>query len=1025
VPVACALVAALHVGLSPHARAEQTATSTTTTTSPAQLPPKPSVVFDLAPSGGSEPVTLTAPRAQFFTLVLKNRAPSGSYRITYDWLLDPATRHRPPTGALHRQDDLPRTQEGELGLLHVSPACNELQARGHDVLRASDEQDLVERLAVYRAKEAEGGCPRLTRLQLGMVDSRVDLGLTPDFQLFEGDKLQFTVERRDPTTGTALRTWRFAVRPQPLALGWTYPNEEAWIVGETSRDIAEMVRFARDRSLPSGDSLGFTVEADAPPGATFPRYAVTLSPRGIAPREHLLSFEAFIWSPASYEPLAVALLQDLGLRAARPSPEGLVSDALTHPVSRILAQESKRLSQRLGQSMLDAGAHEQAALILGALALREGSGGLTDIRHLLCRMSAHMALARALRHGASSPTAGYAEALLLTLVNRQHDALGAIESLERASPAPAWAAFLRALRIRNTHDWRILREPARAALLEQLEHYRALQVSLGSSQALEFFEAARPEPLSDWGRITFQGSASVEQGHLFADSLLRLETEDAAEVWRLLHGKALPAGKLVEALNVRPQRLISAEEGGRLAPQVIGWGTWAAYYQRNVCFDASASVRFLESMLGLHDEARDRRADLDDELSALDLWWALTLDWRQIRFQEEASRAADARNAVDAKKMERDACARGALLAQNEPDRLPTWLWRLLDLDCEEARDMRLTGRWLVGIVPAGTLLTDTDRILSAREPERDRLYAALYERAPFHLFVHRELAPGGGDAPCPDLTTRYGPLADYDLRALRHLVSACREDTATVRSLYERMATLEPGTYLSLGDYLVDLGLEDEAAAAFEKAIEKARDRVAVSNSLQWLVGYYCDRSRTARAREVAQMAAAVYSARGLQTMAYVLERMGQYAEAEGWYQRVVERYGEDSRAPLDDFYIRYEHRVGDGRFAAEAKAALARVFPAGLERVSIAEMTSPPDPGEGVRVSGRSQRSTRFGLAGRDVVVALNGYRVHNGRQYGLLWTLDDGPEATVIIWRKDRYVEVKGLLKRIAYAPLSRPI
>jgi type II secretory pathway component PulC len=74
-------------------------------------------------------------------------------------------------------------------------------------------------------------------------------------------------------------------------------------------------------------------------------------------------------------------------------------------------------------------------------------------------------------------------------------------------------------------------------------------------------------------------------------------------------------------------------------------------------------------------------------------------------------------------------------------------------------------------------------------------------------------------------------------------------------------------------------------------------------------------------------------------------------------------------------------------------------------------------------VRVSGRSQRSTRFGLVGGDVVVALNGYRVRNDRQYQLLWTLDDGPEATVIVWRQGRYVEVRGLLKRIAYAPISR--
>ena len=71
---------------------------------------------------------------------------------------------------------------------------------------------------------------------------------------------------------------------------------------------------------------------------------------------------------------------------------------------------------------------------------------------------------------------------------------------------------------------------------------------------------------------------------------------------------------------------------------------------------------------------------------------------------------------------------------------------------------------------------------------------------------------------------------------------------------------------------------------------------------------------------------------------------------------------------------------------------------------------------------ISGRYQRTTRFGLVKDDVVVALNGYRVRNDRQYTLLWTLDDGPDATAIAWRQGRYVEVKGRLNRTAYRPVS---
>jgi tetratricopeptide (TPR) repeat protein len=287
-------------------------------------------------------------------------------------------------------------------------------------------------------------------------------------------------------------------------------------------------------------------------------------------------------------------------------------------------------------------------------------------------------------------------------------------------------------------------------------------------------------------------------------------------------------------------------------------------------------------------------------------------------------------------------------------------------------------------------------------------------------------LAPEWNEATIESVTSLYGPLVEYDVYIMGLLAWTQRTDVATARRLYDRIAALVPDEYLRLGDYLVDAGLEDEAAAAYEKGIAKAGDRVGVSNNVQWLVGYYCDRSRIDRAREVAQMAADVGSGAGLRAMGYVFERVGRYGDAHDWYQKIVERYGEAHRERLDDFYIRYAHRVGDGRFGGEAAAALAKVFPAGLQRVSLAELDGPPrlrDAVHAVKVSGDSLRDTRLGLLKDDVVVAFNGYRVQNARQYRVLWSFDDRPEATVIVWRQGRYVEVKGRFKHLAYGPISR--
>jgi tetratricopeptide (TPR) repeat protein len=313
--------------------------------------------------------------------------------------------------------------------------------------------------------------------------------------------------------------------------------------------------------------------------------------------------------------------------------------------------------------------------------------------------------------------------------------------------------------------------------------------------------------------------------------------------------------------------------------------------------------------------------------------------------------------------------------------------------------------------------------LLASLKVDAQKAYAALYDLAPFHPLVLQALAAYKRDAPLAELAGFYGPVAEYDLRVMSSMASAAGADTNAYRALYEKMAAIEPEKYFDLGSYLVDLDLDDEAAAAYEKGVEKARDRVLVSNSVRWLVGHYFDRSRVGRARELAEMAAGVYSGGGLRTMAYLMERLGRYDEAEQWYQKVVERYGESGQELLDEFYVRYDHRVGDGRFGGRTAAALARIFPEGLERVSISELTAPPPPGQGVRVSGRSHRTTQFGLMKDDVVVALNGYRVTTDPQYQLLWTFDDRPEATVIAWRRDRYVEVKGRLKRMAYGPATR--
>jgi len=963
--------------------------------------------FDLLIDPGPEPVVITRPRGAFVSVVIKNRIPSALYRVTRDATLS-STSMLPP-GGLHGEVQLWKAFVVNLGIPVKDPPaeCTAAYRIAKEMIAADDERGARAKLLELEDKKTGEGCPGMELLRKRVRDL-TDYPLQGFHMLNEGDEVAYTVERVHSGTGATLKTWRYILRPETLRIDWVYANEEAWIVGETSRDIVEMILFARDGSLPAAEKLAFSVSGEGATGP-FPRYAVAFSPRPGSPQRQPLAFATYIWAPESYEPLAAGLLGSLRLRPADPSAPGLVSDALTNPLSRVLAQESQRVSRRLQTAMLDAGAHEQAALIVGALALREAAGPFTDVRPALCRMAAHLAVARALRHGAASPTAGYADALLLTLVNRQKDALARIDMLEQAKPSPEWAAFLRGLRIRITRDWRILAEPAKATLFERLQHYQALRQSLDGAHALDFLRSFKPEPVGDWARLAFHSGVSVEQGHLFSPLLVDAEMREAAEVYEILHRSPLPPDKIAEPLNAKPQRLVAVEGAAKPAPQVIGWGVWARFFQRNLVFAAQAWGRFLDWSLGVKDEARRLRAGLHEHFAKLELWPAESLTWPQSRGGAPAPESP----VRDPEALRSDGCARGLALTQDAPERVPPIFWGVLLSSCPGSRvTMIEPSKWLRGLTPAGTGLMPLYRTegLPPRTDPRP-FYRALHEIAPFDLAVLEKVAPNSSQATEEQVKALYGPLTEYDLEAMKSLAAARHKDPTAYRALYEKIAALVPREYLSLGDYLVDQDRDDEAAAAYEKAIEKARDRVSVSVHVRWLVGYYLDRSRVDRAREVAQMAADVYSAAGLQAMAYFQERTGHYTEAEDWFQKNVVRYGSSAQAALDEFYIRYEHRIGDGRFGGRSAAALAKVFPGGLERVSLAELTGPPPAEDEARLDG-------------DVAVALNGYRVHTHQQSRVVWTFDDRPEWTMIVWRQGRYVEVSGRTRRLRYAPISRP-
>lgn len=223
-------------------------------------------------------------------------------------------------------------------------------------------------------------------------------------------------------------------------------TEQEWIVESVVKALASMTQVGL-----SGATEAAAVTAKLIPGpvAAPPTFTVTLGQSQVMQ----VRIDEHIWSSYTYTPLAAAMIQAAPARPAAllPTPDLNARQALVDPRVDALLGESERISSALTKDLRSAAAHEAAALLVGALALRESAGIFTDVRPALSRIAAHLSMSSALRQKAPEGLDGLlARAVTMTLVGRQKDALAilaAIEPIVTSAPDKAW---IRALRLRNT-----------------------------------------------------------------------------------------------------------------------------------------------------------------------------------------------------------------------------------------------------------------------------------------------------------------------------------------------------------------------------------------------------------------------------------------------------------------------------------------------------------------------------------------------------------------------------------------------
>jgi len=778
--------------------------------------------------------------------------------------------------------------------------------------------------------------------------------------------------------------------PQANYFRTHFQDESQFIVETVLTDLAEMAGYAQTGQRPAE----ILVAATERPGSQFrlPSYEVKIV-SGKQVIQKPLEVSGPIWAPELYEDFARTLLASSPAASSRQDRNDLsVLAALTDLQASTIEAENQRISGLLETNFNDPVLHEMAAVVLGAFALREVAGDFYDVRSPLCRMTAHLVLARVLSGGSGAGANGRAaEVMLLTLMNNQKTALEKLAGLEREAKLKPW---VNALRIRNTYDYRGWQGVSNPTRLESIMFYYAISRCINSDAGWEQLGSDLVANSCDFARIAFAENYSVSLGHALREISLPLELAEIGKVHSLVTGDD-PSGneQVIKFLNQIPERCFLT---GTNRVRIIGPGQWAMFLQRHLCHALQHNFTFLHYKWGVRDEAKSFAAETEEEFGKLRLYPFVR------RFN--ATTEKEYHQAVD----------EGLPVTVATPHLVAPDIWNHLSSPPKfAARYWPIShphvNEWHKHNPPPGTAYNPGPRLYHPSLVNRSdtaTVLGQLHELAPYDPNIADGLLENKyhGRDNFQQAEEILRPLIAYSARQNLHLAKHAAADPARYEEIMVRYAKLNPAGYFTLGSYFADRQEAEKAAAYYEKGVELGTDAVLMSNNCDWLVRHYFAKGEREKAEALADRAAEVYSSGGLRAKAGLMEMEKEYDEALEYYRRNEERYNQPG--PLVGFCVRYKAETGDSRFDKLVQERFKTLFPRGIEKVESKDFKSAPN--EGVLISQDNELLRQAGLKKGDIIVALDGIRVYDMTQYQYVRELTNVADMRLIIWHGSEFAE-----------------
>jgi tetratricopeptide (TPR) repeat protein len=768
---------------------------------------------------------------------------------------------------------------------------------------------------------------------------------------------------------------------------WRYPTEQVWLVGETLQALKGLTEYTRTRSQLGDDALAFEiVEA----GATREQASFAVKPASGDPFS--LVIKDHVFSPAAYRGVASAWLGEV--KGSRDAEDRRLPARLGDLRLATLHAASLDVSAALTRDPLSAQAHEDAAFVLAAFALREAAAGHSDPRRILARIAAHLAMARVLRGDAPpSATGRLAEIAAGVRAGRTAEAVARLGEMKASILGEGEEAWRRALLLFATEDWRQASWSDRLTLLERIAWFSAYQARVGSDRAYLFLDALPPSDrgLPDWGRIRLSGWPSVRDCHSFAVGGVAYDLQEATEAAQLFKGAQLDHAALIAALNEEsPASPVYGPPDVRV--EVLDWGLVAAFVQRHIGARLSYEASCYERTFGQPEELPAVLAGQEQSFGRLSLYPLDAERWTKTAAAQKHHAAAALR------------------LIQEKPHLVTAHVWSILN-DVPGFADpvgIPPATRWFRPLMPFGTVFPGSGRLHASRPRHVTvDLYRTLILLDPYDTDLPWGLASlerGGKWPTYDDLREGFGPALAWDVLAIRSLASRAKDEPAARRALLTKACELDVDSCGALGKVLVSLKDEATAAEVYRRWWREGIDRVGVANDIAWLVEYERKSGRSRQAFEIAKDAASTYSHAGLVTLARLSEATGRLDEAEDNFRKAAERYD----TPVDLYYF-YERQLAAGRRRYEgARAEIEKaLFPNGFEKVEALPTEKPMD---GVIMSGLEEDAVKAGFRHGDVIVALDGIRVRSRPQWVFVRDRTTDPSMTVVVYRGSFFQEIR---------------